>query len=168
MYMLEQTNYQKSHKNRTLEHTFCFKIPGSHGSHVRSPCPPFHCFHSPPGYSGVKLPPRIGENMASKNHPEIRKIRKTAHERSQFQIMGEEKKTQELPSNNCFSCPQISDPPNLHLCWHLSFSPLQRFSITQLDTHVPAGASTRRIEVRHGEGAMLNRKPPSKTHRVWS
>ena len=30
--------------------------------------------------------PRIGENMASKNHPEIKKIRKTAHERSQFPL----------------------------------------------------------------------------------
>ena len=32
-------------------------------------------------------------------------------------------------------------PPQIFICWHLSFSPLQRFSI--------------------GEGAMLNRKPPS-------
>ena len=73
---------EKTLKKVTLE-TLLLWIQGSHGLHVHSPCPPFHCFHSPPGKQPGEAP---SKNWIKKIAPKSSKSEKSAHQRSQFQI----------------------------------------------------------------------------------
>lgn len=119
--------------------------------HVHSPCPPFHCFHSPPGKSRAKLPQELGENVASKNHLEIKKIRNCASKITISDSLNHEMKTktqnQELPSNNSFSCPQ-------NLTLNLHFLPPVAFAVARLLDHIARCARPNRCcHPQHRSGA---------------